>query len=217
MHRFIKNTFCPGMVLWLGMGALAIWAALNTPQLLRATEGGAKSASTTPLRSEKDLSPDELAKLHYLASTNTDKTMSDSFPVPSKDALKGKLSPLQYDVCLNKGTERAFTGEYWDNHAEGTYLCRVCGLPLFKSSTKFESGTGWPSFFQPVDAKHIKVQQDTSHGMIRGETVCANCGSHLGHVFDDGPRPTGLRYCMNSASLLFVSADAAAPAAEKKE
>jgi peptide-methionine (R)-S-oxide reductase len=115
------------------------------------------------------------------------------------------LSPLEYHVIREKGTERAFTGEYWNNHKEGTYLCRACGLELFDSKTKFESGTGWPSFYQPIKKEHVTELLDNSYGMVRGEIVCSRCDGHLGHVFPDGPKPTGLRYCMNSASLKFVA------------
>jgi peptide-methionine (R)-S-oxide reductase len=118
-------------------------------------------------------------------------------------ARLSKLSPLQYAVTQEGQTERAFTGVYWDNHAEGTYRCVVCQTPLFESGTKFESGSGWPSFYDVIEQGRVATHEDTSFGMRRIEAVCGTCGAHLGHVFDDGPNPTGLRYCMNSASLDF--------------
>jgi peptide-methionine (R)-S-oxide reductase len=116
---------------------------------------------------------------------------------------KKQLSPTQYAVLREKGTERAFTGEFWDHHEHGTYKCAGCGAELFESDAKFDSGCGWPSFSQPKVEANVEEARDASHGMIRTEVLCAKCGGHLGHVFDDGPRPTGLRYCINSASLTF--------------
>ena len=138
---------------------------------------------------------------------NTAKTTSNPDRIVKTDAeWKQLLTPEQYRVLRQKGTEIAFTGKYWDNHAKGVYRCAACGYDLFSSEQKFESGTGWPSFSQPLIASHVHSNRDVSFGMARDEVACARCGGHLGHVFDDGPPPTGLRYCMNSVSLTFVPA-----------
>ena len=134
--------------------------------------------------------------------------MIDFNLAPPTDAqrreLEATLDGAERRVLLEHGTEAAFCGVFLDNKRDGTYTCRLCGLPLFRSNAKFDSGTGWPSFFQPFDPRHIRIVRDTSHGMVRDEEVCARCGSHLGHVFPDGPPPTGDRHCLNSVSLGFT-------------
>ena len=129
---------------------------------------------------------------------------TEIIPVTRSEAeWKERLTPDQYRVLREQGTERAFTGKYWNNHESGTYLCAACGLELFSSDTKFDSGTGWPSYWQPIAKDHVKEITDDTYGMRRVEVECARCGGHLGHVFEDGPRPTGLRYCINSVSLAY--------------
>jgi peptide-methionine (R)-S-oxide reductase len=128
--------------------------------------------------------------------------------VPTPDELKAILTPDQYHICCEAGTEPPFTGEYWNTKTAGTYRCRCCAAPLFRSEQKFDSGTGWPSFWQQIEDGQVVTREDRSHGMLRVEILCANCEAHLGHVFPDGPEPTGLRYCVNSASLQLQPDDA---------
>lgn len=180
-------------------GGLLLWAADGKPGSKDpAARGARKTAATTRpagarvfSQSGYDLTPLSAARVEELARV---------------------LTPEQRDILLAKGTERPFCGLLEDHKEKGVYVCRLCGLPLFSSDAKFHSGTGWPSFFAPVDLQHIRYQRDLSHGMVRTETMCMRCGSHLGHIFDDGPPPTGKRFCMNSGALKFYQVGAELPA-----
>lgn len=147
-------------------------------------------------------------------------TIPDTFDLTpikrSAEEWKSELSDIEYYVLREEGTERSFTGDLWDNKKEGIYTCRGCGLPLFDSATKYKSGTGWPSFYQPIKPEHVGEDTDYKIGYARTEVHCARCGGHLGHVFPDGPKPTGLRYCMNSVSMDFVERQKGSGTAAKK-
>ena len=148
----------------------------------------------------------------FCTAPHAPRSAEAAWPVArSEDEWRGRLTKEQYRVLREKGTERPFTGAYWNHHEAGVYVCAACGAELFASKTKFDSGTGWPSFFQPVSEGAVARETDQAYGMVRTEVLCARCGGHLGHVFDDGPRPTGLRYCINSASLDFVPEKPAKP------
>jgi len=181
---------------WFSLGIIGLAASLTAWSALSAQKP-AKSNASPPAKEEQnvpDPAPNADAPADHEAEQIDWKKLSDA-------EWRKRLTPEQYRVLRKKGTERAFTGEYWNCKKEGTYKCAGCGLELFESQAKFESGCGWPSFFQPADEESVATAPDFSHNMRRIEVLCPRCGGHLGHVFNDGPRPTGLRYCINSASI----------------
>ena len=184
MHMFICFTLCV-------VAAAALLPGCESPE---------DEAAATPAQAAAAQPTDE--------PTMKNKTQKQAYPLAKSDEQwRKELTPEQYEILRKKGTERAFTGEYWDNKEEGTYVCAGCAQPLYSSQTKFESGTGWPSFWQAVSENAVATEDDSSWFMKRTELLCSNCGGHLGHVFNDGPQPTGMRHCINSASLKFVPAE----------
>jgi peptide-methionine (R)-S-oxide reductase len=168
------------------------WASLLVVPLVAIAAGAGDKPASAPKPAE--------------ASGTRKSAQAPSAPeklVKTEEEWRKQLTPEQFHILREKGTERAFTGRYWNNHEAGIYRCAACGQPLFSSDTKFESGTGWPSFWQPLAPSAVELHEDSSFFMTRTEVLCSRCGGHLGHVFPDGPEPTGLRYCMNSGALTF--------------
>lgn len=197
---------------WLAMSVIlgAVFAGSGCAERARESQTGKAAAPVAAAAGVQKSSVDGAAPgSEPMSSGSSDKI------VKSEEQWKKELTPEQYRVMREKGTERAFTGKYWDTKTPGVYKCAACGAVLFESATKFDAGCGWPSFYQAIDDKKIIEHVDRSMGMVRTEVTCARCGAHLGHVFDDGPNPTGLRYCINSVSIDLEPKDAGAKEPQK--
>jgi methionine-R-sulfoxide reductase len=209
-------------VLFACLGVLAIGAGMGCESPASSTHAApttAQSASASVSASATQISQtSETNTVKVKVFNNSAQLVDIESPrvVKTDDEWQKILTPEQYKIARAKGTERPFCGNLLDNHKEGVYTCVCCGLPLFSSDSKFNSGTGWPSFFQPVSKENVIEHNDDTLGMQRTEILCARCGCHLGHVFEDGPRPTGLRFCVNSESLKFTPKDKLAEIAEAK-
>ncbi|MFM9985151.1 MAG: peptide-methionine (R)-S-oxide reductase MsrB [Flavobacteriales bacterium] len=195
--------------IWIPFVSIAFIAATcsnNAPTASMPDSQGQPSGNAVtqaPSLDTTDASMANQPKSEIKTEPKKEENMSEEKISMSNEEWKNKLSSEEYRVLREHGTERAFTGEFYDHHEHGVYLCAACKSPLFTSETKFESGTGWPSYYAPLNEKCVEETKDASLGMVRNEVHCAKCGGHLGHVFDDGPNPTGLRYCINSISLDF--------------